>query len=267
MAKIISKPFGPPIHKDWRIFEARLFVQGLHVQHLRDHGHEFAKGWAQRLELVPEPANPYDAHAIQVTGIYRHKIEGGTKTSRLEIGYVPRHVSEALVKTGLVSVVKPRLKYIGVSPKGYVDIEFEVLGPKEHKKKYLEFFDTKRNNGPASDEQREFAWFFGLTLPLEITFAEAQPIINARISLLSKESPSRLLDWESYWSVCKDMSDEYICQNSFWVRLKPVDRQIFRETIESLLNDGKSLPEIAKGYYTTFIDLLLANHPQLALPA
>jgi HIRAN domain len=252
----VSQSFSPPIPTGCQIYAPRLFVQGLHVETHRKPAEQFARGRAQEVVLVAEPANPHDKNAVRVVGNYK----GMLLSSRADLGYVPREIAEALVHTGLITVATARLKYVSVAESGRVDIEFEIIGPREHKKSFDAFFAKKLHDGPVSDEQKEFAWFFGLKLPKGATFGQAQTDIDARTTSLSQESPESLKDWEAYWSICEELDDADNRRDVYSV--KTISRKILRSAIDELRKNGKTLGQLADDPQLV-VDRILADHPQL----
>jgi hypothetical protein len=230
-------------------------VQGLHVEALRSQGERFARGRAQELVLVAEPSNPHDKNAVRVIGNYK----GLLFSSRAELGYVPKDIAEALVITGLLPYVSPRLKYVSVSDDGRVDIEFEMVGPKDKKEAFDAFLERKLSDGPASGEQKEFARFFNIRLPQGSTFGQAKSVIDVRRSLLERETPAALLEWEAYWSICEELDD---AENRRDYSVKSISRKILRSTIDALKKEGKTIHELADDPQL-IVDRVIADHPNL----
>lgn len=119
-----------PIPGGYQIFEERLELAG--VQFHKEAAEVFATAQNQWLELERDPTNSHDKNAIKVIGC----VKVGYGSSRLFIGYVPKKVARAIVQKGLYDAVKPRLLKAYVSPAGFVEILFQLLGPKAAKKEY-----------------------------------------------------------------------------------------------------------------------------------
>jgi hypothetical protein len=92
----------------------------------------FVNSKSKYLEFAREPNNKFDENAIAVIGYSK----GLLFSKRRVIGYVPKEVAKIIVDLGLDSQVIPRLERIYVGQKGYIDIEFQILGPKERQKEY-----------------------------------------------------------------------------------------------------------------------------------
>lgn len=112
------------IPKGLQIFEERLEVVGM--KYRRDDAISFANGRALSLEFEREPYNRQDPYAIKIIGC--HKGSFGIK--RQFIGYVPSEVAALIVEGGYYGRVIPRLLKTYVSKTGFVEILFQVHGPK-----------------------------------------------------------------------------------------------------------------------------------------
>ena len=119
-----------PIPDGFQIFEERLELAG--VQFRKEDAAAFASAEIQWLELERDPYNIHDKNAIKVIGCNMATFG----TNRRFIGYVPRSVARAIVAKGFWGSVKPRLLKVYVSPRGFVEILFQLLGPKGRKKEY-----------------------------------------------------------------------------------------------------------------------------------
>lgn len=124
--------FRPPMPKGYRVFTGRLGVSGLHYR--KHDAIRFVTASAQSLRLVHE-RTPRDPNAIKVIGVFGPE--------ELFIGYVPAHVSEQIVGTGLVAHVKPRLLST-FSGGQYADVEFQVIGPNSLKSRFDDYVKRPR---------------------------------------------------------------------------------------------------------------------------
>lgn len=121
-----------PIPAGMQIYESELYVAGIH--HRRSDAQQFIAGQQQRLEIEPEPGNPYDPNALRVMGCWRQS----GRDERRQIGYVPSEVSAKIVERGFSARVAPRLWHTYCGDTGYVDVVFQLLGPKKEKARYGE---------------------------------------------------------------------------------------------------------------------------------
>lgn len=114
----------------FQIFEERLEVAG--ISHRRDEARAFATGRGLSLELEREASNQHDPNAIRVIGC-RKGLFGPKKHF---IGYVPSKVAAAIVTGGYYEKVAPRLLKTFVEDSGFVEVLFQLLGPKGERWKY-----------------------------------------------------------------------------------------------------------------------------------
>lgn len=115
------------IPEGFQIFEDRLEVAGISFR--KGDAAAFAaskNGW---LELERETDNKYDKNAIKVIGCSK----GFFGTKRRFIGYVPKDVSKKVMEHGFWGKVKPRLFKTYIGDSGFVEILFQILGPKGQK--------------------------------------------------------------------------------------------------------------------------------------
>lgn len=114
----------PPIPDGFQIYEERLEVAGL-AQRKVDAA-RFARGKQKALEWEPEPGNRYDKNAVRLFGCHK----GLFRMKRTLLGYVPKEVAKKIVERGLIADAQPRLLKTYVSDGGFVEILFQVVGPK-----------------------------------------------------------------------------------------------------------------------------------------
>jgi len=115
------------IPEGFQIFEDRLEVAG--VSFRKSDATAFAASESVWLELEREVDNKHDKNAIRIIGCSK----GFFGTRRYFIGYVPRAVSRKVVERGFWGKVKPRLLKTYIGDSGYVEILFQILGPKGQK--------------------------------------------------------------------------------------------------------------------------------------
>lgn len=121
----------PPIPDGFQIFEERLDVAG--IAHRKRAAQKFVSTSGRKwLELEPEPSNRCDPNAIKVLGCFKGMFGG----KRLHVGYVPKEISGALANGGYVGDVRPRLLKTYMSQGGFVEIFFQLIGPRDLTYKY-----------------------------------------------------------------------------------------------------------------------------------
>lgn len=113
------------IPEGYQIYESHLEVAGLARRRVA--ASRFARGTQQVLEWEREADNPHDKNAIRIFGLYRRFF----RTKRVFLGYVPRQTAKAIVEADLWRSIQPRLLKTYLSTGGFVEILFQVIGPKE----------------------------------------------------------------------------------------------------------------------------------------
>lgn len=131
------------IPNGFQIYDERLEVAG--IQHRRDAAAEFVKQTNQWLEFESEPLNSYDPNAIKILGCYQQNNEN----IKLHVGYVPASIAKQITNFSADECKARLLKtYIGES--GYVEILFQVLGPKGRIEEYASFYE------PTDEDEDEY---------------------------------------------------------------------------------------------------------------
>jgi hypothetical protein len=121
----------------FQIFEERLEVAG--VSYRKQDAIAFATAKTLWLELEPDPGNKHDSNAIKVIGCSK----GWFFTKRRFVGYVPKEVAKGIVEGGFFAQVRPRLLKTYVGDRGFVEILFQLLGPKGIKHEYRQSTASK----------------------------------------------------------------------------------------------------------------------------
>jgi hypothetical protein len=115
------------ISEGLQIYEDRLEVAG--VSFRRAQAISFAKSTNVWLELERDEENEHDRNALKVIGCSTSFL--GTR--RRFIGYVPRDVAKRIVEGGFLEKISPRLLKTYVGESEFVEILFQILGPKGQK--------------------------------------------------------------------------------------------------------------------------------------
>lgn len=118
------------IPEGYQIYEDRLTPAGISFR--KTHAVAFASSSDGWLELEPEPGNQHDKNAIKIIGCTK----GILWTKRRFVGYLPKEVSKNIVGRGFLTLIRPRLINTYIGQDGYVEILFQILGPKGRKKEY-----------------------------------------------------------------------------------------------------------------------------------
>lgn len=107
------------------------------IQHRRDVAATFVNQTNQWLEFEGEPLNKFDEYAIKVLGCYQHNNE----IIKLHVGYVPANIAKQ-INTFSINECVPRLAKTYIGESGYVEIEFQVLGPKGRLSEYQLLYES-----------------------------------------------------------------------------------------------------------------------------
>ena len=123
-----------PIPEGFQIFEDNVPVAGVNFR--RAEVLAFAKADDVWLELERDSENIHDSNAIKVIGCC--KILQGLK--RYTIGFVPRGLAKVIIEKDYFKTLLPRLSKTYVDDFGYIEVVFQILGPKGSKKQFLAHF-------------------------------------------------------------------------------------------------------------------------------
>ncbi|MDD5299818.1 MAG: HIRAN domain-containing protein [Gallionella sp.] len=237
--------FLPPIPQGYQIYKRMLNVAG--IWFYKHDASLFIRDKCQTLELEREPDNPKDKNAIRVIGI--------TPTSRYFIGYVPKEISEVLVKLDLLNKVEPRLDRTYHGGEDYVDIRFQIIGLKENKKQ----FDAFSKNKPADIRQKAFLKFFNLPIPRGLTTGQAKQTITKYVEQLEAQDPLKLKEYEVYKTILGDFDNiDYREVNE----IKKPSKATLNEALDQLRQEGHSYSQLLQ-YDYLIVDRLIKINPSL----
>jgi hypothetical protein len=121
--------FLPPIPKGFQIFEGRLPVAG--ISYRKGAASAFANSDNHCLRFEREPSNVHDPNAIKIIGI--------AQAGEFFIGYVPKEIAEQIAVTNLFDFIQPRLARIYIGHDGFIDILYQLIGPKSKKSEFDAF--------------------------------------------------------------------------------------------------------------------------------
>lgn len=108
-----------------RIYEERLSIAGIH--HYRNDAISFCRSREKAIYFDLDAANPYDRNAIRIMG--RWKGLWGTKVKIL--GYVDADTASKIAALGLQNDILPRLLKTYVGEDDYIEIMYQIVGPKD----------------------------------------------------------------------------------------------------------------------------------------
>jgi hypothetical protein len=193
------------------------------------------------IHLIREPSNPYDENAIQVWGWLN---EPENKT---QIGYLTKDEAKSIAKdlppetplsAELTRLFMPESKipWIGI----------KILVPKIVKA-------TKFN--PATPMQKEFYKYFGLKLPKNLSYEDAEKFLYEQSSEMRDE-------WKAYEDIFEEINDPETRKDLYGI--KKVSFSFYRSIIEELKKDGRALSELADDV-DLVIDKAIELNPDIEL--
>lgn len=226
--------FLEPIPAGFQIYAERMPIAGIHLR--KSEALNFAKAKNQELKLQREPDNEHDSNAIKVIGI--------SGPNEYFIGYLPKELSEQLVLTGLFDSVLARLARIYVGRDDFLDIQYQIVGPKSSKKQFDDFL----NSQPADSLQKEYFKFFGLPISRGLTTTQADQMIFEH----TKKCPAdEVSEWEAYKNIVDEFEDKDFRES---YELKKVSKTVLQDAIKQLKMEGKTYQ-----YLESNIDELVAK--------
>jgi hypothetical protein len=159
----------------YQIYEERLPIHGITFR--KENALSFINSNSNELEFEREPLNEHDANAIKVIGIIK-KLFG---KKRLHLGYVPRELAEKIVSANFDTLILPRLHKTYVGQDDYVEIDFQILGPKGRLYEY---------NPPSVENAENVSDYVPKIKQLtsENRLDEAISLLSKCVSLTEKES-------------------------------------------------------------------------------
>jgi hypothetical protein len=215
-----GKSFLPPMPTGYQIFAKNLPVAG--IQHRKDEAIRFAKSSNQELSLQREPSNGFDKNAIKLIGL--------SGSTQYFIGYLPKELSAQIIATGMFEIVKARLGRIYINNNDYLDIQYQIIGPKADKKKFDEFL----SNQPADSSQKDYLKFFNLAIPKGLTAGQAEQTISEH---RKNSKPEEQEEWYGYTNILEDFDDKDFRDG---YDLKKVSQAVLTEAINQLKAQGKT---------------------------
>lgn len=230
------------IPSGYQIWVARPDVAGL-LHHKAD-ALAFARSSQQQLLLEIELNNTHDANAIKLIGVGDGR--------QCFIGYVPKEISAQIAATDTFEHIQARLKKTFVGDKNFVDIEYQIIGLKTHKK----VFDAYHLNKAATDVQKYYFKFFDIPLPKELTSGAADSQIAEHKKTVTEQE---LTEWVAYQSILTEFDDPDFRES---YELKKVSKTVLLSALNALHDSGKSY-EYLDSNIDEVVDKLIEMKPDL----
>ncbi|WP_299478120.1 HIRAN domain-containing protein [uncultured Roseibium sp.] len=223
---------------------------------------EFCKASGQSLALVPEPTNKHDGNAIIVLGEWK----GWFRRKRKVLGYVPAETAATLAKSGNVAYVQPRLLKTYLGTDGFVEIEFQIIGPKDL---YESVFPKKHTRAEESSkatvDQRNIDATEQVRSVIELM--DSTPVMAPEKSqALSKahfrKAWARMLETgETYGQAAGGLAFLNRSQDKVRGHLRSIDNDLAAqaEIVEDTFRDYLKTGEVPPPYYAWRIAVILSK--------
>jgi hypothetical protein len=220
-----ASKINSPMPPGYQMYASNLPIAG--IIYRKDKAVKFTQDSGQSLELQREADNEFDPNAIKLIGV--------TQRDRYFIGYLPKELSAQIVSTGFFEKVKPRLMLTYFDGDDFIDIQYQIIGPKSEKA----LFDIYLKEQPADTSQKEYIKFFALNGPKDLTLGQASDIISAHM----KESPeAEQAEWEGYSEILEQFDDADFREG---YEIKKVSKAVLNKALEQLRAEGRTYAYLA----------------------
>lgn len=219
----------PSIPKGYRIFES---FSPAGLARYKPAFNEFYEGRDHRFELEPDPSNLHDKNAIRVLGC--------SSSGKHFIGYIGRDLAKQIAETGALEYLVPRIGRIYRSDSGYVDAQFQLLGPRDKYDDFCAYVD----NLPPTKEAKDAAAFYGLNIK-----KMNRKVAGKLIHNFEMENEGRAAEWTAYCGIIEELKDPEF-RKDYEIR-KPT-KAVLDSAFQALSSRGLSYTDIE-----TDIDLLI----------
>lgn len=98
------------------------------------------------------------------------------------------------------------------------------------------------NSRPASAMQKEFFRYFGLKVPSNLTYQEAECAIEEHLAKLAEENEQKVDEWDAYEQMFEEISDPGFRED---YDIRAVSLSLYRSAIEELKKEGLSVAALA----------------------
>lgn len=143
---------------------------------------------------------------------------------------MPKELSAQINGSDLFENVKARLGRIYISKNGFLEIQYQVIGPKTEKQKFDEFL----SNQSADSSQKDYFRFFGLPISKGLTSGQAGKTIAEH---RKNSKPEDLEEWDSLKNIIDELDDK---DSREGYNLKKVSKTILMDALNLLKAEGKS---------------------------
>jgi HIRAN domain len=247
-----------PIPDGFRIFRDRVPIMGLPMR--KSVAAAFCKASGKQITFEREPSNQHDRNAIRVMGSWK----GWFSRKRKMLGYVPAEDAAKLVSLGLADSVRPRLLKTYLGTDGFVEIEFQIIGPKDLYRTFNPPPPLKASTPAeaAADEETALARLDALTAFLK----EAPKLTPQQIDKLrkaqSRKTVTRMLETgETYGQASDAPSFLNLSEGDFRAHLQSIDNDFLAQLdiVEKACRSYFATGEVPAPYYPWRIAVILSK--------
>ena len=190
---------------------------------------DFAQGSNHSIELEADPANEHDSNAIKVIGV--------SSGRRYHIGFLPAGDAKTIVSRGYLDKVLPRLKKIYLSDSGWLEIEYDVVIPKELVK-VSKALDLEE---PMNKDQKDFLKFFDQPIPRGLNVGQANALIEEFTAKMNAEQPGKIDEYDAYEEIMWAVNDK---EEREQYDLKKPPMAVVKQALEVLRGQGVTYVQI-----------------------
>jgi hypothetical protein len=215
-----SKNIDQRLPPDYSIFIKNSQITG--ISYRREDVIKFIHSEGLCLALELEPSNTMDINAI--------KLIGKTDGADYLLGYIARGYAQQIADSGMFQQLLPRLMRVYQGKDDYVDITFQILGPKDLKEKFGLFKPIPQ----PSEEHLEFLSFLNIEIPDDASLEDVIEIIGAN-------SDSGISLFNQYSSMMEELCSSEFCET---YGLEGIERQSILDLINKMISEGKAFKDV-----------------------
>lgn len=216
-----------PMPEGYRIYQDRVPIMGVPMR--RADAAEFCRGSGKQLAFQREPDNRHDPNAIRIMGSWK----GWFSRKEKMLGYVPAEDAAKLVQLGLAESVRPRLMKTYLGTDGFVEIEFQIVGPNDLYRTFNP--PPRRASTPAEaepDDETALARLDTLTAFLkEAPKFSCQQLDNLRKAQGRKTVSRMLATGEKYGQASDAPSFLSLPEDEFRAHLQSIDNELSAQLV------------------------------------
>jgi hypothetical protein len=224
---VVSKRFSRNIPTGYQIYMSNVSLAGFNFY--KSDAVNFIKGKDHSIELERDPTNKYDANAIKVIGV--------SSGRKYHIGFIPADIAKMLVTRGFDKNILARLTNLYLTNTDYLNIEYDLLIPRE----LIKISDAFDLEEPMSQDQKDFLEYFDQPIPSGMKVGQADAMIKEFTEKKNREKPGNIDDYYAYKRIIYDLNDEDELYN---YNLKKPPKIVIEQALSQLKAGGISYVQI-----------------------